>query len=69
MEVKSGFKTSEFWLSCGTAITAFVVSLSSDDPTAKASAGGIAAVAILGYLYTRYQLKADAAKAKAVKKD
>lgn len=69
MQVKSGWKTSEFWLACGTAITAFVVSLMGDDPTAKASAGGVAAVAILGYLYSRHELKIAAGKAAAEKKD
>ena len=56
-EQKAGHKTSEFWLTCGAAITAFAASLSTDDKDKSIAYGIIAAVVVLKYLYGRYQLK------------
>jgi hypothetical protein len=66
-EQKPGHQTSEFWLTCGAAITTFVASLSTDDKDKSIMYGIITALVILKYLYGRYRLKlaAQAAQSQA----
>lgn len=57
MQPKQGIYTSEFWLACGTQISAFLVAFTGTDSTAKITTGIVAAMSVAGYLWSRHVLK------------
>jgi hypothetical protein len=64
--IKPGYQTSELYVTCGASIAAFVTALASPDLTGKITTGIIAALAVVGYIYSRHQQKVSASNAQSV---